>query len=429
MSDAHHDVRSKRTPPDADADAIVIVGGGVVGLATAVELVRRGHSTVVLDRSEIGAGCGIGSAGHIVPSHVIPLAAPGILGTLRREFGRSDRALSVAWTLSPSFWSWALSFMRHCTAGSADSAVPALDALGRLSAELTRELGATTDIQYVADGLLDVYGSSKAFELACAHADELREHGVRVNSLDADETRRYEPAANEAVVGAIHFPDDGSVRPASLLRTLHDQAQDAGATLVPLTEVVGLRCDGDRVTGVSTTGGTFPAKHLVIAAGAWSGRLAHELDERVPVVGARGLSLTVDRPSTGPGRAMLLGEQHIAVAPYRDELRLSGWFELGKWSLNPDPRRIDQIETLTRSRLDFDATLSNRRTWAGLRPVTPDGVPIIGPSTRWRNVTIATGHAMTGLSMGLGTGRLVAQSIDGDPTDIDISRFSAERFT
>jgi D-amino-acid dehydrogenase len=205
-------------------------------------------------------------------------------------------------------------------------------------------------------------------------------------------------------------------------------ARDAGVALIPSTEVTGLHRDASVVTALATDGGNIPARHVVIAAGAWSGGFADALDERLPVVGARGLSLTVDRPSTGPRRAMLLGEKHVAVAPYRDELRMSGWFELGTWSLTPEPRRIERIEALARSRLDFDATLTNPRSWAGLRPMTPDGVPIIGPSRRWSNVTIATGHAMTGLSMGLGTGRLVAQLVDGEPTDIDVARFAPERF-
>jgi len=424
VSIQHHDLGPDSAPPDA----VVVVGGGVVGLATAVELARRGRTTVIVDRGEIAAGCGIGSAGHIVPSHVIPLAAPGMVRRLRRELGRRNRALSIAWTLSPSFWSWAVSFMRHCTVESVDSAVPALDALGGLSAELVRELGAGADIQHLRDGLLDVYGSSKAFEHACDHADELRGHGVRVQTLDAAELRRLEPAANDSIVGAIQFPDDSSVHPASLLHALHEQAKGAGVTFVPRTEVTGFRCDGDRVSAVSTTRGDVQARHVVVAAGAWSGTFADALGERLPVVGARGLSLTTERPSTGPRRTMLLGEQHVAVAPSRDELRLSGWFELGQWSTTASPHRIDRIESLARSRLDFDATLSNRRTWAGLRPMTPDAVPIIGPSTRWHNVTIATGHGMTGLSMGLGTGRLVAQSVVGEPTDIDIGRFSTGRF-
>ena len=416
------------TPELASHDAVVVIGGGIVGLSAAVELARRGHETVVIDRGEIGAGCGIGSAGHIVPSHVVPLAAPGMLRTLRRELGNRQRALSIAWTMSPSFWTWAVSFLRHCRADIAESAVPALDALGRMSADLVRELGADHDIQFVADGLLDVYGSAQAYDAACLHADELRGHGVRVVTHDAAATKRLEPAVNDSVVGAIHFPDDGSVRPASLLGAVHDLARDAGVTLIPSTAVIGLHRDTSVVTGLATTAGSIPARHVVVAAGAWSGSFADQLDERLPVVGARGLSLTVDRPTNGPGRAMLLGEQHVAVAPYHDELRMSGWFELGTWSLDPQPSRIERIEALARSRLDFDADLTNRQSWAGLRPMTPDGVPVIGPSQRWSNVTIATGHAMTGLSMGLGTGRLVAQLVDGEPTDIDVGRFSIGRF-
>lgn len=413
---------------DMPTDAVAIIGGGIVGLSTAIELARRGRPVVVVDQGEIGAGCGVGSAGHIVPSHVIPLAAPGVVRTLSRELGRRHRALSIGWTLSPTFWSWAVSFLRHCTTESVESAAPALGALGRLSAGLTSEFAGANDIMYVADGLLDVYGSPSALEHAVAHADELRAHGVTVQVLDGAETRSLEPAANESVVGAIRFPDDATVRPASLLGALHDLARRLEVTLAPSTEVTGLLRDHEQVVGLSTSRGPLPAGHVVVAAGAWSGRFGAQLGERIPVVGARGLSLTVDRPVAGPCRAMLLGEQHVAVAPNRDELRISGWFELGKTSLAPSSRRIARLESLARTRLRFDDELTNRRSWAGLRPMTPDGVPIIGPATTSENVTIATGHAMTGLSMGLGTGRLVAQLVTGEQPEIDLSRFALGRF-
>jgi D-amino-acid dehydrogenase len=125
---------------------------------------------------------------------------------------------------------------------------------------------------------------------------------------------------------------------------------------------------------------------------------------------------------------MLLGEKHVAVGPMGDQLRLSGRFELGHFSTTPDPKRIAEIERLARTRLDFDEQLTVRETWAGLRPVTPDGVPIISRSSRWENVTIATGHAMIGLSIGPGTGRLVSELVTGTPTTIDSSRFSISRF-
>jgi D-amino-acid dehydrogenase len=125
---------------------------------------------------------------------------------------------------------------------------------------------------------------------------------------------------------------------------------------------------------------------------------------------------------------MLLGEKHVAIGPMGDQLRLSGRFELGRFGTTPDPKRIADIERLARSRLDFDEQLNVRETWAGLRPVSPDGVPIISKSSTWDNVTIATGHAMIGLSIGPGTGRVVAHIVAGDQAEFDTGRFSIARF-
>ncbi len=126
---------------------------------------------------------------------------------------------------------------------------------------------------------------------------------------------------------------------------------------------------------------------------------------------------------------MLLGEKHLAIGPIGEELRFSGRFEIGQFSMTPSPLRIKQIEKIARTRLHLDDTLEVRQTWAGLRPVSSDGVPIVSRSTRWSNVTIATGHAMIGLTLGPGTGRLAAQMATNQPTDIDTSRFSIERFS
>jgi D-amino-acid dehydrogenase len=166
-----------------------------------------------------------------------------------------------------------------------------------------------------------------------------------------------------------------------------------------------------------------------LAAGAWSGNVARRLALRLPILPARGLSLTVERPDIGPRRAMLLGEDHVAVGPMGGELRLSAWFHLNNFDTFPTLDWITRLEAIARRRVRLDSPLIVRRRWAGLRPVTPDGVPIIGASTRWSNVTIATGHAMTGLTLGPGTGRIVAQIVCGERTDIVIDRFAPGRFS
>lgn len=409
---------------------VVIVGGGIVGLSSAYELAIRGMDVAVIDKGSIGTGCAVGSAGHIVPSHVIPLASPGAVGHAARSLLDRDGPLSVRWGLGPTLWGWLAAFVANSRNVDMDAAATALADLGGLSVALIDTWISVNQISchHRTDGLLDVYGDASAFDAAVTLARTAERYGVDVEILDGDAARGIEPALNGTVIGAVRFPDDGNLDPAAFLSGLRASAEAAGVVLLPNTGMSGIAASHRSITTIETTKGPVAADHIVIAAGAWSGRLAAVLGEKIPVVPGRGFSLTADRPDNGPSHAMLLGEKHVAVGPMGDKLRLSGRFEVGEFGTEPLAKRIAQIERLARTRLDFDDHLTIRETWAGLRPVTPDGVPIISPSSVWDNVTIATGHAMIGLSIGPGTGRLVSQIVTGEPADIDTSRFSVARF-
>ena len=212
------------------------------------------------------------------------------------------------------------------------------------------------------------------------------------------------------------------------LDALIARVASAGVSLRPFHELIDLDTSGRRVVRLRTTAGDLAADEVVLAAGAWTGRVARLLGTRVPVIAARGLSLTVERPDIGPTRPLLLGEDHFAVGPTADTLRLSAWFQLNRYDLSVPADRIARLERMARGRLRLDPTLTVRRRWAGLRPVTPDGVPIIGRLPAWDNVTVATGHSMTGLTHGPGTGRLVAQLVSGEQPEIDLHRFAPGRF-
>ena len=413
--------------PPATAD-VVVIGGGVVGLSAAYELAGQGRDTLVLDRLDVAEGCGIGSVGHIVPSHVVPLAAPGAVQAAARSILTRRGPVTLPLSADPSYLAFLVSFARHCTRRHVAAAAPALGALFALSTRLLQEWIDTERIDCALrhDGVLDIYGQDRAFGRAAAHALHLREFGVEAEVLNRDQVVRLEPSVTADVIGGVFYPGDHNLHPGRFLEGLADAARVRGAALLGGVEVLGV--DHERGLRVSTTKGDIRAEHVVMAAGALTGRLSKASDDPVPVRPGRGFSLTVTRPERGPSRPLLLGEQHVAVAPMGDELRFSGWYELDRYDTIPVPQRLETIERLARSRLDFDQEVEVRERWAGLRPTTPDGLPIIGPSPRLDGVVYATGHAMLGVSLGPATGRLVAQIVSGEPTEIDISPFRSTRF-
>ena len=397
------------------AAEIVVIGAGVVGLSCAIELAKRGHEVVVVDRGRPGRGAAAASAGFIVPSHVMPLAAPGVFAEFARSATSRDGAVSVRPSASVRDWRWYLDFARHCTRRHAERAVPALIGLASTSAtmidEWVTEFSIDCDLRH--DGVLDVYGRGAPYEAAARHAETLIQYGVRAELLDAKAVHRLEPALYGDVGGAIRFPDDRSLHPERFLDGLVAAADDLGVVVVGDAAVESIDRVGPRRSALATARGTVTASAVVVAAGTGSSALGRSLRMRIPVMPALGVSVTFNRPASGPTASLLLGERHIAVAPMADEFRLSGWFQLGRNRVRDDPSLIDGLVRLARSRVDFDDGVEVERVIAGARPVGSHGTPIIEllPHSRGAVVAIATGHGIAGLSFGPGTGRRVADLI------------------
>ena len=429
MSRESVDPVAASAPVPGDTD-VAVIGGGVVGLCVAYELVERGREVVVIDKGQVARGSAVGNAGFIVPSHVIPMAAPGVMPGVIKGILRRTGPVTARPSLDPDYLRWIVRFMRNCTRNAAHRGAVTLAALGFLSAELAVQLIAKEGIEcgYRPEGLLHVYGDPRVFEAAKHEAAEMQRYGVEIEMYDRAGIREAEPSLNDDVIGGFLCVDDGGLDPGEFLAGLASVVAGRGVRLASGAELLGFRTSGGKVVELTTSRGSLKAGHVVIAAGAWTPRLAGLLGESIPVQPGKGYSMTVAKPRAGPRLNLLIGDRWVAVNPMGDRMRMSGWLELGRLDTKPSLRRLAHVEANVRARVNLDPELTVLERWAGLRPVTPDSIPIIGPARSWSNVTYATGHGKLGLSLGPVTGRLVAQLLCGLPTDLDVGPLSPARF-
>lgn len=397
-------------------DDILIIGGGPVGLSCAYYLLKSGRKVILLDMHEIGKGSGAGNAGHIVPSHIVPLAAPGVVTSALKWM--LDPALSpfgMKFSLAPRYVAWLIQFAAACNEANVQRGILPLKYLGQLSAENFSQIivDEKIDCHYRATGFLNLYKSQKAFEAGEREADFMQEHGIPVRVYDKSEVHEVEPAAREEVLGGVHFTGDAHLDPAQFLKGLAKRVRRMGAQVLEDTAVTGFLAAEGKVRAVQTSRGEIEAGQFVLAAGAWSGILARKLGLHVPLQPARGYSLTASAVPHMPRHALILGDRRVAVTPLGDRLRVTGRLEVGEFSTTPNPHWIQRLEGFAREYLRLEEALEIHETWAGLRPTLPDGMPLIGFSPRHSNLILATGHAMLGLSLGPGTGQVVAELANG----------------
>ena len=406
---------------------VLVLGGGIIGVATAHALATRGRKVTVLDRDEIGSGCSHGNAGLAVPSHSIPMAQPGMIARGMAWMFRPDSPFTIRFRWERALFSWLWKFRDACREDRMRRAIPLLR---DLSLESVRLYDALRDISchYERKGLLLVYRSHEGLEEGLEEARLLSEYGLRSETLDAAAARARVPFLRDIVHGAVHFPDDAHFDPALFVRGLAARAAAAGAVFLPRTEVTGFSLSGRRIAAVKTPAGDFAADEIVLATGSWSPGVARELGLRIPIQPAKGYSLTLASPPTPPALPLLLMESKIAVTPLGPRLRLAGTLELAGLDLSINERRVDAIRSGAREWLDGLGGLPELEVWRGLRPCTPDGLPLLGRPAAFDNLVLATGHAMVGMSLGPVTGKLAAQIASGETPDADLALLHPDRF-
>jgi len=410
---------------------VLIIGGGIIGVSCAEELIRAGRRVTLIDQRPIGHGCSYGNAGWITPCFAMPLPMPGMLIKSLKWMADPQGPLYIQPRLSMALVRWLWRFMRSMNQQQMLRSIRALTEISTYSLDRYRQWDAESSgaFGFQQKGLLMV---SQTQEGMAAAVEELRlvgSNGVPGRQLSSEQVHELEPAVDaRKVLGGVYFPNEAHAEPLATVNFLADRARQGGAQLLPGVELLELVIRNGAIDHVRTNHGILKADQYVLATGAWSPPIARTLGVRVPILSGKGYSMIIDKPARMPRVPMMLIERKIAITPRADSLRLAGTLELVGVDESVSLGRVDAILRGSAGLLELPQPLEVKEIWRGLRPCTPDGVPIIGRVPHLPNLLIAAGHQMLGLQSAPGTAHLTTDLLLNHPPTFDPTPFQVEQF-
>ncbi len=407
-----------------------VVGGGVVGLATAHFLKKRGVQPIVAESGALGGGCSLGNGGWVCPSISGPLPGPDATLTAMVGMLRSDSPLHIRPAAIPQLARWLVEFRSHCN--EADQR-RGFDALGRLAActmERYDELAADgVDFESFSSGLLMAYRDSKRALAARGDLKRARALGTAACvELEGRELHQREPMLRPGFRCGLFLPEERHVRPETLTAGLGAALRRDGAEVRERTPVTGFRREGLEVRAMVTPSGDVDVDGVVLAAGAHTGFLARTLGWSIPLTAGKGYSVTVERPRRQLRQPLYLAGSKIVLTPFRDALRFAGTMELSGINEWMDLKRVRSLRRTVDRHVDVAEAARGGREWVGMRPMAPDSLPVIGRLPNCENVYVNTGHQMLGVTLAPSSGRALADLIVEGRSDVDLAAFGADRF-
>jgi len=409
---------------------VVIIGGGIIGLSTAYYLQKEGHQVTVIDKSDFSSGASYVNAGYITPSHIISLAAPGMITKGIKWMFNSASPFYVKPRLDPDFLKWVWAFKKSATASKVKKAIPVIKDINLLSRDLYEDIKASNDFNfhYQRKGLLMCYQSDKVGEEEWNVGKRAIEEGLDVKNLSAAEVKKLEPNANLNIQGAVYFNCDAHMTPSDFMSEMRTYLRSKGVVFFANEEVKDIEISNAVISKVITDKQELSADEVVLAAGSWSPLMTKKLGIKIPIQAGKGYRINVER-ETNITIPAILCEAKVAVTPMNGFTRFAGTMEVAGINHTINPGRVRAIANAA-SLFYTDLEITSEEKAAvqcGLRPCSPDGLPYIGKSSKCKNLTIATGHAMMGWSLGPATGKLVAEVISEKKTTLDLNPFHPDR--
>jgi len=409
---------------------VLVIGGGIIGLASAYYLAKEGKQVRLLEQDTIGAGASHGNCGLIFTSHLVPLCAPG---TIRHELKRmfqGNSPLYVKPAADVKRFIWFFNFARKCTAAHMAYAIQARARLLQNSRTLFQQLfkDESIDCDWEEKGVLLVFKTRTEMQKYEQTNRRLKPFGLDAVSLIGNELLRLEPSLREDIYGAWFHKGDSHLRPDKLLPAWRRVLQKMGTAIEENCRVVRLVAGEQRILMAESTNGEYSADEYVLATGAWTPQVTRRLKLNLPVQAGKGYSLTMARPPMCPETPCYFYEKSVVATPWKSGFRLGGTMEFSGFNADIVARRIQNLTSAAEEYLKKQRAKTIIEQWVGMRPMVYDDLPIIDRAPNQHNLVIATGHGMSGISMATSTGKLVAEIITGRRPHIDPAAFRINRF-
>ncbi|MRH99279.1 FAD-dependent oxidoreductase [Kriegella sp. EG-1] len=410
---------------------VIIIGGGIIGLCSAYFLLKEGHKVTVIDKSDISEGASFVNAGYITPSHIIPLASPGKIAQGIKWMFNSSSPFYMKPRLDLDFFKWSWYFYKSSTEAKVAKAIPLIKDINLLSRELFEDIkssGDLGDFQLERKGLLMLYKTEASYSHEIDVANKAKSLGLDVAELNSSELQIIEPGIKIAAEGAIHYKCDGHMTPSEFMPKMLKFLKSSGVCIKTNEEVYDISIENGLIKNISTSKDCYEVEEIVLAAGSWSGNLSKKLEIKLPIQAGKGYRINVNR-NTGITMPAILMESNMAVTPMKGFTRFAGTMEFSGINNLVRKERVRAIANGAHSFYpEFEISefeIASAKT--GMRPVTPDGLPYIGRSSKIKNLTFATGHAMMGWSLGPATGKLVTEIISDKKSSMSLVGFEPER--